>query len=84
MVRKLIEDAGCRLIYLPSYSPEYNPIEHCWSKLKAILRALKARTQETLCAAVHAAGKAVSFRDTAGWFGHCGYPLHQKSEPIAA
>jgi transposase len=38
MVRKLIEDAGCRLIYLPSYSPEYNPIEHCWSKLKAILR----------------------------------------------
>jgi transposase len=69
-VRQLIEEAKCRLLYLPTYSPELNPIEECWSKMKAGLRAFKAPTQETLEAAVQLVVRTVTPQDAAGWFAH--------------
>ena len=70
-----IEKAGCRVILLPPYTPEWNPIEPCWSKMKEFLRARAARTLETLEAAVADAMKAVSAQDAQGWFRHCGYKV---------
>lgn len=69
-VREVIEKAGCRLLYLPTYSPELNPIEECWSKVKSELRTLKARTQEALEHAAQFAARTVTPRDIAGWFTH--------------
>lgn len=69
-VRRLVEEAGCRLLYLPTYSPELNPIEECWSKVKAGLRRIKARTQEALESAVQAVARTVTPHDAAGWFAH--------------
>jgi transposase len=77
-VRELIEDRGCQLLYLPSYSPDYNPIEEAFSKIKGLLRKVGARTQETLVEAVGQALSAVSSRDAQGFFEHAGYrPLGQ-------
>jgi len=75
-VRERIEAAGARLIYLPPYSPDLNPIEQAWSKIKQILRSLKARTLETLELAVAAALQAITVQNAAAWFSHCGYGLH--------
>ncbi len=69
-VRQLIEEAQCRLLYLPTYSPELNPIEECWSKMKAGLRAIKARTQDVLETAVQVVARTVTSQDAAGWFAH--------------
>jgi transposase len=69
-LRELIEGAGCRLLYLPTYSPELNPIEECWSKVKAGLRTMKARTQEALEKSVQAVAGLVTPQDIAGWFAH--------------
>jgi transposase len=69
-IREVIEEAGCRLLYLPTYSPELNPIEECWSKVKAKLRAIKAWTQEALESAVQAVVRTVTPQDAAGWFVH--------------
>ena len=74
-VRELIEARGCQLQYLPPYSPDLNPIEPAWSKVKTHLRALKARTQEALEAGVSAALKTITAQDACGYFGHCGYAL---------
>ena len=74
-VRELIEARGCQLHYLPPYSPDLTPIEAAWSKVKAHLRALKARTQEALEAGVSAALKIITAQDARGYFGHCGYTL---------
>ncbi len=87
-VRAIIEEAGCRLLYLPTYSPELNPIEECWSKVKSRLRAIKARAQEVLESAVQAVSKMVTPRDIAGWFAHSetfltSIPKPQTSVPIA-
>jgi transposase/uncharacterized protein YnzC (UPF0291/DUF896 family) len=71
-----IEARGARLLYLPPYSPDYSPIEACWSKLKTFLRAAKARTREALEQALVAAMDWVTAADVQGWFNHCGYPLH--------
>lgn len=68
-----IERAGCRVILLPPYTPEWNPIEPCWSKVKEFLRSRAARTREALEAAVGDAMDAVSPRDARGWFQHSGY-----------
>lgn len=65
--------AGVRVEYLPPYSPDFNPIEKMWSKLKSILRKLKARTAETLEQALGQALKAVTAEDAEGWFDACGY-----------
>lgn len=74
-VDEAVRGAGCRLLFLPRYSPEYNPIELCWSKVKNELRSRAARTLEHLEAAVHAAVDHVSARDARSFFRHCGYTL---------
>jgi len=75
-VRSLIEARGAQLLYLPPYSPDFNPIEQAWSKLKEILRAAKARLLETLEAAIAPALAAVTADNAAAWFRHCGYGVH--------
>jgi len=74
-VRELIEAAGARLLYLPPYSPDLNPIEPAWSKLKQILRSLQPRTPGTLEGAVAEALSAVTAANAMAWFFHCGYGL---------
>jgi transposase len=75
-IREAIEAAGARLIYLPPYSPDYSPIESCWSKLKASLRKAKARTREALDEALKQAIDYITGSDAQGWFNLCGYALH--------
>jgi transposase len=74
-IRQLIEARGARLEFLPPYSPDFNPIELCWSKVKAALRTAKARTLEALLEAVAKALRSISFTDIQNWFAHCGYVL---------
>jgi transposase len=72
-VRKLIEHRGCELLYLPPYSPDLNPIEESFSKVKHILRKLSARGKEALIEAIGRALGTVSTEDVRGFFAHCGY-----------
>jgi transposase len=74
-VRQFIEAAGCRVIYLPPYSPDLSPIEPMWSKVKQLLRSAAARTVEALQIAVGDALAAVRESDCLGYFEHCGYTL---------
>ena len=67
--------AQATLLPLPPYSPDFNPIEPCWSKVKEFLRAAEARTAETLQQAVAEAFATVTASDARGWFQHCGYQL---------
>src|ERR671912_1539814 len=70
-VRELIEARGCELIYLPPYSPDLNPIEEAFSKVKHILRKIGARGKEALIEAMGRALEAVSTEDVRGFFAHC-------------
>jgi transposase len=70
-----IEAAGAKVVFLPPYSPDLNPIELMWSKIKAILRKLKVRSKELLNDAIAYAFNGVSSSDISGWFKHDGYPL---------
>jgi transposase len=72
-VREIIEGRGCELIYLPPYSPDLNPIEEAFAKLKSLLRRSGARSREALVEAMGAALNAITITDTRGFFGHCGY-----------
>jgi transposase len=75
-VRELIEERGCELLYLlylPPYSPDLNPIEEAFSKIKGSIRKAEARTREALVEAMGAAISAVTARDARGFFEHCGY-----------
>ncbi len=72
-IRELIESAGADLWYLPPYSPDLNPIEKMWSKVKSILRKLKARTEAELITAIAQALDHVTPQDVKGWFKSCGY-----------
>jgi transposase len=72
-IRELIEERGCELIYLPSYSPDFNPIEQALSKIKHLLRRIAARTKEFLIEAMGWALAAVSAQDVRGFFINCGY-----------
>lgn len=72
-IRERIEAAGAELWYLPPYSPDMNPIEGMWSKIKAWLRKVKARTFDTLVEAVAEALNHVTIDDAQGWFQHSGY-----------
>jgi transposase len=72
-VRELIEERGCELWLLPSYSPEMNPIEEAFSKVKHLLRKAKARTFDALFEATARALGAVSLGDARGYLEHCGY-----------
>lgn len=74
-VAALIAAAGAALWYLPPYSPDLNPIELMWSKVKAILRTIKARTEKELHDAIAKALDAVSVSDAKGWFAHCGVAI---------
>jgi transposase len=76
-VRELIEQRGCKLWLLPSYSPDMNPIEEAFSKVKALLRKAKARTLEALFEAPAQALEAISTEDARGYFEHCGYEMSQ-------
>ena len=78
-VRERIEACGCRLVFLPAYRPDFNPIEHAFSKLKSFLRKAKARTQETLEAAIAAGLATITLKDARGWFKHCQVPLPAQS-----
>jgi len=73
----LIRSVGAEVRFLPPYSPDLNPIEKMWSKLKEFLRTAKARTQEALFNAIAAALRTVTPQDAEGWFTSCGYtPSH--------
>ena len=72
-VRQLIEACGCEVRFLPAYSPDYSPIEETFSKLKAFVRRVGARTHEALQEALGQALETVSVLDALGWFTHCGY-----------
>ena len=72
-MRELIEERGCELIYLPAYSPDLNPIEEAFSKIKGILRRAGARTKEALLEVLGEALSAVSAQDARGYFEHAGY-----------
>jgi transposase len=75
-IKEAVEAKGARVEYLPPYSPDYNPIEKCWSKIKTALRKAKARTREALEAALKQALLTISEADARAWFTHCGYPVH--------
>ena len=72
-VRELIERRDCELIYLPSYSPEFNPIEEAFAKIKSILRQAGARTKDALVEVLGEALWAISAQDARGYFEHAGY-----------
>jgi transposase len=76
-IRQLVAAAGCRLVFLPAYSPDLTPIEEAFSKIKALVKAAAARTRAALDAAIAAALEAVIPADAAGWFAHAGYPSRQ-------
>lgn len=72
-IEEVLKEKGIILEYLPPYSPDLNPIEECWSKIKAILRKFGARTKEELYQALNYALDAITLTDIQGWFGHAGY-----------
>ena len=72
-VTELIEARGSQLMFLPSYSPDLNPIEEAFSKIKGIVRKVGARMREALMEAIELALAAVTPEDVAGWFAHAGY-----------
>lgn len=72
-VRELIEARGCDLVLMPSYSPDLNPIEEAFSKIKNMVRKAGARKRELLDEAMGEAMRAVTLEDVLGWFTHCGY-----------
>ena len=74
---RLIEEAGAHVRFLPPYSPDLNPIEKMWSKIKECLRNAKARTQEALDEAIAYALGTVTPNDAQGWFASCGYATTQ-------
>jgi transposase len=69
----LIKQAGAEVRFLPAYSPDLNPIEMMWSKVKALLRKAQARTRPDLLLAIASALNAVTPQDAFGWFAACGY-----------
>lgn len=72
-VKELIERRGCELLYLPPYSPDFNPIEEAFAKIKSLMRKAEARTREALLAAMGTAISTLSAQDARGFFEHCGY-----------
>jgi len=78
-VERRIRSAGAEVWYLPPYSPDFNPIEALFSKLKEALRKAKARTVEALIAAIGRALRSVTAADIRGWFAHSGYPPVQST-----
>ena len=77
-IEEVAAERGAQVLWLPPYSPDYSPIEQCWSKIKSYLRGAKARTGEGLDKALAQALKLVTKTDIHGWFKHCGYSLARK------
>ena len=75
-VREMLAQAGIGLLYLPRYSPEFNPIEQAWAKVKERLKAKAARTLEALEAELKPALDTITAKDARGWIRHAGYALH--------
>ena len=78
-VERLVEAAGCELVFLPPYSPDMNPIEKAFSKVKAALRKVGAKTREALVEATGSALDAITPRDIRGFYADCGYRLPVQS-----
>jgi transposase len=78
-IKELIEERGCELVYLPPYSPDFNPIEEAFSKIKGLFRKVEARTREALVEAIGVAISAVTAGDARGFFAHCGYSIPVQS-----
>ncbi len=78
-VERLIEEAGATLLFLPPYSPDMNPIEEAFSKVKGILRKVAARTREALVEATGRALDAITLQDIRGFYADCGYRLPVQS-----
>ena len=76
-IKEAIEATGAKLLYLPPYSPDFNPIEKMWSKIKAYLRKVKARNQKNFELAISEAFHSITALDVIGWFASCGYVLIQ-------
>ena len=72
-VKEVIESTGARLIYLPPYSPDLNPIEQMWGKVKNCLRKESARTLDKFAISTKVAFMSIQSTDLANWYGHCGY-----------
>jgi transposase len=81
-VSRLIAAAGAEVRYLPAYSPDLNPIEKLFSKLKTWLRSAAARTIDGLIDAIGDALRAIRPADILGWFGHCGYPAPESTARV--
>ena len=82
-IRELIEQQGCELVYLPAYSPDYNPIEEAFAQIKNLLRKAAARSKEVLVEAIGAALSAVNAADARGFFEHAGYQTSpQTARPL--
>jgi transposase len=79
-VRPAIEARGCRLLFLPAYSPDFSPTLEAFSKLKSFLRRQGARTREALQEVIAQALTLITAQDALGWFTHCGYPTPLLSE----
>jgi transposase len=79
-VRAVLAAAGCHVCYLPAYSPDYNPIEQTFAKLKAHLRSVGARTFDPLVDAIGDGLAAITTHDIAGFYGHCGFALPRHNE----
>jgi transposase len=77
-VRRIISARGARLMYLPPYSPDLSPIEHCWSKVKTYLRSRAARSYEALDEAITEALSKITVENAQSWFKHCGYRVSRK------
>jgi transposase len=73
-VESVIHAAGARVRYLPPYSPDFNPIEKMWSKVKGSLRTVAKRTKQTLWNAIGTAMRSITPQDCEGYFGSCGLP----------
>jgi len=74
-IRQALEARHCQLLFLPPYSPDFTPIEQAFSKIKAILRRIGARTREALWEAMQVAVEAITSEDALAWFAHAGYTL---------
>jgi transposase len=79
-IRELIEARGASIWFLPTYSPDFNPIEEAFSKVKTLLRSAEARTHESLVAAIWAALAAVTPANALGYFAHAGYGLAKRRQ----
>jgi transposase len=83
-LRPILEQAGATLHFLSSYSPDFSPIENCWSKVKEFIRSIAPRTYHDLAQAINRAFQQVSLQDIHHWFTHCCYCITEYVEPVSS